>query len=366
MKDPIGIKTWEKTKVQFLVRHKSGRYYARLFLNGKEIWKSLKTAHLSVAQARLADILKEHRKNKGREVDPSNAKMTFVQAAALHEKQLAQEGSIKRRTRKYYQEVLASLLKSWPDFAETELRRITPSAFKEWATRYNGTLSLLRRILDLAVEIAVIYSNPAANLERRAQKAKHLELPTRAQFAEFVEEMRTAQTRDSKNCTVLAQGLAFTGCRISEANQIEWRDLAFAAGEILVKGDPEEGTRNGEIRRIPMIPQARALFEKMRQERSDEPPSTKVFLVNECQHSMDSAAKKIGMTRITHHDLRHFFATVAWHANGTSERRSNFSRRTTASTNTSACPTRTTCGRCSPGRNPTRGRRSRSSKAMPC
>ena len=37
MKDPIGIKTWEKTKVQFLVRHKSGRYYARLFLNGKEI-----------------------------------------------------------------------------------------------------------------------------------------------------------------------------------------------------------------------------------------------------------------------------------------------------------------------------------------
>ena len=26
---------------------------------------------------------------------------------------------------------------------------------------------------------------------------------------------------------------------------------------------------------------------------------------------MDSAAKKIGMTRITHHDLRHFFATVS-------------------------------------------------------
>ena len=74
MKDPIGIKTWEKTKVQFLVRHKSGRYYARLFQNGKEVWKSLKTAHLSVAQARLADLLKEHRKNKGREVDPSKGR----------------------------------------------------------------------------------------------------------------------------------------------------------------------------------------------------------------------------------------------------------------------------------------------------
>ncbi len=38
-------KTWEKTKVQNLVRHKSGRYYARTFGNNKEIWKS--SAHRS-------------------------------------------------------------------------------------------------------------------------------------------------------------------------------------------------------------------------------------------------------------------------------------------------------------------------------
>ena len=90
MKDPTSFKTWEKTKVQNLLRHKSGRYYARLFQNGKEVWKALKTAHLSVARARLADILKEHRKNKGREVDPSNAKLTFAQAAALHKKRTAE------------------------------------------------------------------------------------------------------------------------------------------------------------------------------------------------------------------------------------------------------------------------------------
>ena len=61
MKDSTGSKTWEKTKVQNLVRHKSGRYNARLFLNGKEIWKSLKRAHLSVAQARPADYIAEKR-----------------------------------------------------------------------------------------------------------------------------------------------------------------------------------------------------------------------------------------------------------------------------------------------------------------
>lgn len=38
------VKTWEKTRLQNLVRHKSGRYYARAFADGKEFWKSLKTS----------------------------------------------------------------------------------------------------------------------------------------------------------------------------------------------------------------------------------------------------------------------------------------------------------------------------------
>jgi hypothetical protein len=34
-----------RTRTQNLVGHKWGRYYARLFLNGKAIGKSLKTEH---------------------------------------------------------------------------------------------------------------------------------------------------------------------------------------------------------------------------------------------------------------------------------------------------------------------------------
>lgn len=320
MKKLATSKTWEKTKVQHLVRHKSGRYYARLFLNGSEMWKSLKTSHQSVAQAKLAELLKEHRGRVGKKIDSANAKMTFAEAAELDKQTAEQELTLKRRTRKYYQEVLAALLESWPGLADTELRRITTNALKEWAvrygklfsaTRYNGTLSLLRRIFQNAVENGVLYSNPATALERKTQKAKHLELPTCAQFTEFIEEMRKAQTRDAQNCADLAQGLAFTGCRIAESTQIAWEDLNFETGEILVKGDPEEATKNGEIRRVPMIPQARELFEQMRHDRVNEPSSAKVFRVHECQHTMDRAAKKIGMARITHHDLRHFFATVS-------------------------------------------------------
>jgi len=35
-------KTWQRTRLRNLLRHKSGSYYARAFAGGKEVWKSLK------------------------------------------------------------------------------------------------------------------------------------------------------------------------------------------------------------------------------------------------------------------------------------------------------------------------------------
>ncbi len=125
MKTLAAVKTWEKTKVQFLVRHKSGRYYARLFQNGKETWKSLKTDHLSIAQARLAELLKEHRGRKGKQIVPANAKMTFADAAELDQQKLDEELALKRRTRKYYREVLAALRIRQP--VRSALRARTPT-----------------------------------------------------------------------------------------------------------------------------------------------------------------------------------------------------------------------------------------------
>jgi hypothetical protein len=66
----------EKTSQQNLVRHRSGRYYARLFHQGKEVWRLPKTEHFSVASARLAEKLREHEERKDIKVDTGDAKMT--------------------------------------------------------------------------------------------------------------------------------------------------------------------------------------------------------------------------------------------------------------------------------------------------
>src|SRR5262249_53778363 len=106
-------KTWERTRVQYLVRHKSGRYYARVFIGSKELWKSLKTTHFSVAQAKLAEFLKEHRQRVRNGNGEVSAKMTFGEASAIHLRNLDDNPSLKPRTRDYWRECLAALQKSW-------------------------------------------------------------------------------------------------------------------------------------------------------------------------------------------------------------------------------------------------------------
>ncbi len=44
--------TWTITRLKNLLRHKSGRYYARAYVGGKEVWQCLSTAHFSVAEAK--------------------------------------------------------------------------------------------------------------------------------------------------------------------------------------------------------------------------------------------------------------------------------------------------------------------------
>ena len=140
-------------------------------------------------------------------------------------------------------------------------------------------------------------------------RPKQLTLPSGDQFLQLVDAVEHAGAWCSRDCADFVRGLAFTGCRKGEANQITWRDVDFDAGEIIVRGDPETATKNWTVRRVPLIPDARALFERMRSERPSEPLDAKVFRVSECQKALDRACKKVGTDRITHHDLRHLFAT---------------------------------------------------------
>src|SRR5262249_31797615 len=173
-------------------------------------------------------------------------KMTFGEAAGIHLRNLDDNPRIKPRTRDYWQQRLTALVKNWPGLNETEVRKITQANCKEWGgayakkaspTNYNNTIALLRHILAIAIETGVLYSNPAAVLKRAAIRGKEIRLPSTEKFNALIAGMQTGHGRDSRNCADFALGLAVTGMRKSEANAVEWRDIDFAAGEIVVRGD---------------------------------------------------------------------------------------------------------------------------------
>ncbi|MEP6937622.1 MAG: tyrosine-type recombinase/integrase, partial [Chthoniobacterales bacterium] len=313
-------KRWKSTGKHNLVRHgKSGRYYARVFTGGKELWKSLRTSHLSIAQARLVEFQKEHRERTSHATTDAHVKMTFGQAAVIHVQDLDDNPALKQSTRNYWRQCLAALVKTWPgNLNETQLRKIVPGDCKKWAsgyrktaspTRYNNTIAILKHILHVATKSGVIYSSPAAGLQRTAVRCKAISLPSLEKFNALITEMRSGHGRDSNNCADFALGLAVTGMRKGEANEVEWHDVEFEIGEIVVRGDAQTGTKNWEVRRVPIVPDARALFQRIRSERPDDAIYAKVFRVRECQKSLDRACKAVGISRITHHNLRHLFAT---------------------------------------------------------
>ena len=154
-------------------------------------------------------------------------------------------------------------------------------------------------------------TNLSDNTEPRWQKTPVTNLVRHVQSSNYYARIRVRGKLIWKSLkTDLVEFLAYGGCRKGEAARVNGRDCDFDKGEITVLGDPATGTKNWEIRRIPMIPDMRRLLERLKRERgAEEFLSKPVMLVHECQGAIDTACKKLNIPRFTHHDLRHLFAT---------------------------------------------------------
>jgi len=311
---------WQKTPIANLVRNTASKiYYARVRVKGKLIWKSLKTDGLSVAKLRLADFLKEE--NHKAEVIEAAArgKMTFNDALTIYKQRLEDAQHLKPRAKLYRITTIDALLKSWPDLKSADVRKISESDCLQWAGRFaksyapsvfNNTVGTLRQVLKIAIDSGARYGNPALQIKKLKVRQKVLKLPEQDQFPALVKTVRSAGGRFSQDCGDLIEFLAYSGARKSEAARVCGCDCDFANGKITIKGDPETGTKNWEIRYIPMISDMRKFLEKISSRKEkDFWLKNPVIGVQECQKAIDSACKKLGITRFTHHDLRHLFAT---------------------------------------------------------
>jgi len=140
-------------------------------------------------------------------------------------------------------------------------------------------------------------------------RSKPLELPTTEQFERLLKEIETSSAGQAKDCANLVSFLSFTGCRIAEMKHALWRDVNWNRNEITVHSVKRRATSNTSLTRvIPLIPALRQLLEKMREKHQPQ-LDDRICRVSECQKSLTRACKIVGCARLTHHSLRHLFAT---------------------------------------------------------
>ena len=294
-----------------MIRYKpSGIYFARVRIRGKLFRQSLHASVMSVAKLRLRDFIADKQEDMGDAV--MTGKMTVGNCVTIFRERLDGQQNIKEGAKVYRRKCIEALLKSWPELESMPVGKVGKDDCLAWAKRFadyspsvfNNTIGTLRMILDVAVEKGARAQNPARFLTKKRIVQRELTLPTPHQFEKFVTAIEDAGAWCSRDCADLVRFMAFGGFRKTEAANITWEDIDFASGQIRVRV-----TKNGKPRSVPCIRDMMALLGGIRAERPDAKPSDPVMLVRECQKAMDAAAKKVGMKRITHHDLRHLFAT---------------------------------------------------------
>jgi integrase len=299
---------FSKSKLPCLFRHRGGKYYASVKVDGKTIRRCLDTDDYFAAKLRLPAVLAEMRGAK-------NASAAGTLGAAIQAEVKREDPEIKETTRHYYRQIAASLAKvaaklpvdpfglSITRVTLAELRALMDlHAVKVAATRYNGALALLRRTYERAVESGHVGANIAVSLKRRRRIPNKMDLPTSEVFAKVVADILSQKKTHSKATAAAVEFLAYTGLRISEARSIRWRDIR--SDFLIVRT-----AKNDQMRQVPLIPATLGLLARLRAAGIPTGPDDPVMLIITPRIALDNSCARLGIDHLRVHDLRHLFAT---------------------------------------------------------
>lgn len=303
--DPLFLKVAE-----CLYRNRSsGTYFALVKRKGKQIRKSLRTKDRKLAERRLKEF-----RTKAQELtaDSTERKAPFKVLAQrwldIHNPNL-KESSAHRNTR-----CVKEVNKFFGDMPISE---ITKRHCEDWmrkrgtgiaASTFNKELQVLQAVLNYAVRDGLILDNPATVIKRRKSKSKAIVIPTREEYEKLLVALDGLDPR-AKESKILVQLLALSGMRVGEATRIKWNEVNFRRNQFTVSGG-EIGTKNGEIRVVPLFPKLKSFLQTLREDRSAD-SSSNIISIESTKSALGSACKKAGLPHFSHHSLRHFFVSNA-------------------------------------------------------
>lgn len=285
-------------------------YYAIIKRGGKQIKRSLRTTDGALAKRRLAELVER----AGALSQCENGRVGFTELA---ERWLTASGAAMKPSSKLRQQVSIKALS--PFFGAFEVRRISKPVVEEWAAKrseqvsartFNHERETINRILAHAVRDGLLLENPAAVVKKRKVRQAPPDIPTKEQFATLIQTLRNGRA-DSLPAADLCELIAYSGCRLNEANCVRWGDVSFEQKRFVVTGG-ETGTKNHEFRVVPLFPALEKFLQRKLAELPVPPESSECIAgIKSAKKAMMAACRKAGLPNFTHHHLRHFFCSNA-------------------------------------------------------
>lgn len=346
MSNEVKPKTWQRTKTPGLLRHRGGRYYGRFSSGGKTKFVPLETDLLEIARTRFAEHKARNERGRRAAANTKSGISRMRDLLTLYRQRVKDRADIEEPTRKVYLENIDFIEKTWPGFSDLRPDEITRSAVEKWrdhvlkvgtgfkppgatgestkvagrsAGRFNKAVDALRKMIDMAVESGALHGNVLTARGIKAKdKPRKPQLPDSLILHEVYAEIERGGGRGGWGLEAadFCRFLNVTGCRKSEAAGVRVQHIDMPHGIIRVTGTKSEAAD----REVPMCKAARELIEKILTRRrkavaeliGDQPLDADLPLlaVKEAQKSLDRACAKVGVPRLTHHDLRDAFATM--------------------------------------------------------
>ena len=301
-------------QVPCLYRHSlSRKYYGIKKVGGKRKEHSLDTIDRKLAERRLKKWIADLGKTNV-EVERLTLREMLVQLQKVNQGKAS-------KTRATDASIIRKFEETWPYDLDMRVSDVRTSHLNEWLalheqrlkhTTYNRYAGFIKQLFAIAVDDRVIAESPAVKLKTpwKSPQTPKRHVPTIAQFEALVAHIRNQPFANKAEDTAdFVEFLGYSGLRLGEATQVLWRDVNFDADTLLVTGG-EHGTKNHEVRTLPLFPPLRRLLEGLAKSNGHS-QNARLFGIDSAKKSIATACEKSGIPHFGHHAMRHFFCSNA-------------------------------------------------------
>ena len=288
----------------------SGTYYALLKRGGKQIRKSLKTKDKELAVRKLGEL---REKVSRLNTDKDLRNITFEELASRW--LTVKSSRIKASSLSRIERCIKGLT---PFFKGRAFKNVDRRRCEDWLTKrgqkisassYNQERGVMVALFKYGISLGIVLDNVASDaLPTRPIRNKRAVIPTREQFDLLAKTMRQADARGVHGAN-LVELLAYSGMRLNEGVNLLWQDVDFGRGCFTVTGG-EPGTKNHEIRTVPLFPAMKELLERIKGDSTPESES-RIIPINDAKTLMRNSSRKANLPVFTHHAMRHYFCSNA-------------------------------------------------------